>query len=87
MTPVQVEDLNNDLVYLNDDIIEQIYFLYRDYITNFGPTLNQSQILLYLYKAFFNVDNMNLTANYSTHVTKLLAEDVVLRFVQEQINA
>ena len=81
MTPVQEEENSNELVYLSDEITEQIYFLYRDYILNFGPTLNQSQILLYLYKAFFNVENMNLTADYSSHITKLLAEDVVLKFV------
>lgn len=40
MTPVQIEEGSSELVFLNDEIIEQIYFLYRDYIVNFGPTLN-----------------------------------------------
>lgn len=63
--------------------MEQIYGLYKEYIKNFGPNLNSKQILLYLYKQFFNVKFQNYQEAYSQQITKQLASDVVLKYIQE----
>ena len=34
----------------NEEMIEKIYMLYKEYISSFSPNLNQNQILLYIYK-------------------------------------
>lgn len=61
--------------------MEQIYGLYKEYIKNFGPNLNSKQILLYLYKQFFNVKFQNYQEAYSQQITKQLASDVVLKYI------
>ena len=43
--------------------------------------MNSSHILLYIYKKFFNVKNANYSHDYSQHITKLLANDVVLKYI------
>ena len=44
LTPAFRNSQENDdqIFYLNEMIVEQIYILYRDYVQNFGPTLNSS---------------------------------------------
>ena len=37
-------------VKFNEEMIEKIYMLYKEYISSFSPNLNQNQILLYIYK-------------------------------------
>ena len=59
---------NRPLEVHTTESIESIYKLYKDCITNFGPNLNQSQVLLYVYKLFFNVKNESLTQEYSSWV-------------------
>lgn len=36
------EQDDDGVFYLNEAIVAQIYNLYRDYVNNFGPTLNSS---------------------------------------------
>ena len=76
-------ETEESLFYINECIVGQIYMLYREYIQNFGPNLNASQVLLYLYKQFFNIKNENFTSEYSVHITQLLANDIVLKYIQE----
>lgn len=64
-TPICTEETSQSVFYLNKEIMQQIYELYKEYIQNFGPNLNQSQVLLYLYKQFFNIKNENFTPEYS----------------------
>ncbi len=49
--------------------------------------MNSSHILLYIYKKFFNVKNANYSHDYSQHITKLLANDVVLKYIHHQVQA
>lgn len=55
---------NDDLVF-NTEVIEQIYMIYKEYIASFSPNLNQNQILLYIYKQFFNTKNVSFTNEFS----------------------
>ena len=65
--------------------MDQIYDIYCQYTTSFSPCLNSSQVLLYIYKQFFNIKNHNLTQKYSTHITQLLTNSLVLRKMQENL--
>ena len=42
MTPVKKKIDKNQIFMLNDEIVNQIYLLYKEYVTNFGPNLNCS---------------------------------------------
>ena len=44
LTPEHKENEGADeqVFYINQEIIDQIYGIYRDYANNFGPTLNSS---------------------------------------------
>jgi hypothetical protein len=85
LTPkhISAPDDDENVFYLNPQIVEQIYSVYKSYTKNFGPTLNSSQILLYIYKQFFNIKNENFTQQYSQHINKLLTDELVLRFMRE----
>ena len=77
------ENSNDSVFIMNQELLNQIYFLYKEYIANFSPYMNSCQVLLYLYKQFFNIKNENYTAEYSRQITQLLTNDIVLRFIQE----
>lgn len=81
LAPVPIHKPNQAIVYLDDEVMNQIYVLYKEYISNFKPTLNSSSVLLYIYKQMFNIKNQNFTQAYSQEITKRLASDVVLRFI------
>jgi hypothetical protein len=53
--PVNHNDSNESLFFINQELMTKVFGLYKEYIANFGPNLNTSQVLLYLYKQFFNV--------------------------------
>lgn len=59
--------------------------MYKEYVTSFSPNLNQNQILLYIYKQFFNVKNVSFTNEYSQQLIKMLTTDIILRFMREKI--
>lgn len=77
---------NNQIEYHSEDTIEQVYSLYKECIRNFGPNLNSSQVLLYVYKLFFNIKYHNFTTEYSQWTTKTLV-NVVMRFISDQLIA
>ena len=66
--------------------IDAIYSVYRDCVKNFHSNLNQMQVLLYVYKQFFNVKNESHTAEYSAWVIDILVKNLVLRFIGEQLS-
>ena len=74
------------MFFINQELINQIYLLYKEYIGNFSPYMNSCQVLLYLYKQFFNIKNENYRTEYSEYITQLLTNDIVLKYIQEQIN-
>lgn len=77
---------SESVFFIDEQLIRQIYQLYKEYISNFTPYMNSCQVLLYLYKQFFNIKNENYNAEYSEHITQMLTSDIVLRYIQEQID-
>ena len=47
--------------------------------------MNQNQILLYIYKQFFNKKNVSFSVEFSQALIKLLATDIILRYMREKI--
>lgn len=72
---------DESMLIINDRLIGLVYQLYKEYIVNFGPNLNASQVLLYLYKQIFNIKYEVYELNYSQHITKVLSTDIVLRYI------
>ena len=87
MAPVaKVQPQEDSMLIVNDKLIGLIYKLYKEYIVNFGPNLNSSQVLLYLYKQFFNIKYEVYELDYSQYITKVLSTDIVLKYIHEQID-
>lgn len=49
------EESKDGLICMNEEIMEQIYGIFKEYLANFKPNLSPSQVLLYIYKQFFNL--------------------------------
>lgn len=79
--PNRANDSQDSMFYINSELMSKVYELYKEYIANFGPNLNSCQVLLYLYKQFFNIRNENYRAEYSEYITKILTNDVVLKYI------
>ena len=87
MAPVaKFQPQEDSMLIVNDKLIGLIYKLYKEYIVNFGPNLNSSQVLLYLYKQFFNIKYEVYELDYSQYITKVLSTDIVLKYIHEQID-
>ena len=65
--------------------VDSIYRFYKDSIANFSPNLNAQTVLLYTYKLFFNVKNQSFTPEYSSWLTSLIVNNLVLRHMKEQL--
>lgn len=72
---------SDSVFFINEQLIRQIYQLYKEYIGNFTPFMNSCQVLLYLYKQFFNIKNENYRAEYSEYITQMLTTDIVLKYI------
>ena len=80
----QESNSDSDPVF-SERMINQIYEMYREYISSFSPNMNQNQILLYIYKQFFNKKNCSFSNEFSQQLIKLLTNEIILRYMREKI--